>query len=117
MNVSRRRKNTFLLLSNGLLFFLKLTKLAVQALNPTEIYWMMGFGLIITFFSLPLKKAHKIFQDISLFLLSGWAIGITLGALISETALLLPEKLWIPFALVVAFIHYSPSNLDKYSSL
>lgn len=117
MNLSRKTKNGYLILSNSLLFFLKLIKLATQSLSPTEIYWMIGFGLVMIFYCLPLK--HKIIQTlkhISLFLLSGWALGITIGAFLSGAELLLEEKIWIPFGLVTTFLHYSPSSRDIFHS-
>lgn len=117
MNLSRSTKNGYLILSNALLFLLKLLKIGLLSLSPTEIYWMIAFVLIIIFFSLPLKKKvlQKV-QHIALFLLSGWALGITLGALLSDGALLLYEKLWIPFGVVTTFLHYSPSSRDIFHS-
>ena len=117
MNLSRSTKNAYLILSNALLFLLKLLKLGLQSLNPGEVYWMIAFGLVITFYCLPFKqKIIQTLKHISLFLLSGWALGITIGALLSDGGLLLYEKLWIPFGLVTTFLHYSPSSKDIFHS-
>ena len=117
MNLSRSTKNGYLILSNALLFFLKLLKLGLQSLNPGEVYWMIAFGLVITFYCLPFKqKLIQTLKHISLFLLSGWALGITIGALLGDGGLLLYEKLWIPFGLITTFLHYSPSSRDIFHS-
>jgi len=117
MNLSRSTKNGYLILSNSLLFFLKLIKLATRSLSPTEIYWMISFGLVIIFYCLPVKqKSIQTIKHISLFLLSGWALGLTIGAFLSEADLLLEEKIWIPFGLVATFLHYSPSSKDIFHS-
>ena len=117
MNLSRSTKNGYLILSNSLLFLLKLLKSGLQSLNSGEIYWMIAFGLVTIFYCLPFKqKIIQTLKHISLFLLSGWALGITIGALLNDGGLLLYEKLWIPFGLVATFLHYSPSSRDIFHS-
>ena len=76
--------------------------------------WLISCPFIIL---LHLVKTDKVYflsiRDISLFLLTGGAIGTTIGNLIKSGNSSI-ENIWLVAAICVAIIHYSPSKRDKY---
>lgn len=117
MEVSRTVKNLLLVGCNFAMFIICSIKFWR---SPAELSEQMHIWLFVSPFVLfaavvPAIGRRSPIAHASLFLLTGAAIGITLGSAVSRPgALWAIEWIWLALAIVCTAIHYSPSKEDPY---
>mgnify|MGYP001795571661 CR=1 FL=1 len=79
--------------------------------------WIIFCPIILLGHLIPAKADSLIkLRDAGLFLLTGGAIGKTLGSVISREPLYFIYFAWLVPALIVVILHYSPSKNDRYTN-
>lgn len=117
MNFSRKQKNQILLSVNFVLLIIKLIKVFFYHVNLIwdEKIWCYSMpAILLLHFINSQNHTFQRIRDILLFLLTGAALGRTIGLVIKSESLFLPELIWLIFGIAAAFIHYSKSEDDKY---
>lgn len=118
MELRRKTKNLILIGANALFFGVKLIKEFGYgfSLHQDEIIWMFCLGAFLLFYFIPFKSSSiKTIKHICLFLLTGTAIGTTLGEVFKPQDFFFLEMLWLPFGIAAAVLHYSSSKKDELS--
>ena len=118
MHLTRREKNILLLSINAA--FALITIAGILFLEATLeswlLIWMICCPIILVWHLVPINHqfANKI-RDVFLFLLTGGAIGNTLGSIMNPAeSLHWMYSVWLIPAVIKAIIHYSPSKKDRY---
>ena len=114
---TRNTKNRLLIGSNALMAIILIVKLSMEigGVGPEMTAWLVIAPIVLVFALLPVGSTLAKFAHVMLFLLTGAAIGITIGEAISGSATTsLAQQAWLIIAIPVLIIHYSPSSDDEY---
>ncbi|MEM6644734.1 MAG: hypothetical protein AAF730_00630 [Bacteroidota bacterium] len=114
---TRQNKNIALVAANLILWPIVAVSLFI---DPASVgtglrVWVVVLPLVAALsVVLPLERAKL--AHVALFLCTGAALGLTIGALVSgELGILSPQVLWLPIGAAAAVFHYWPSVLDEYA--
>ncbi len=118
MDLSRKTKNLILIGANALFFGVKLLKEFGYGftLSQDELIWMFSLGAFLLFYWIPIKhETIKTIKYVCLFLLTGTALGTTIGEVCRPQDFFFLEMLWLPFGIAAAAFHYRSSKNDELS--
>lgn len=117
MDLSRTQKNRILIAVN-----IAFAILIAYAINFSQIslgkylsIWIVSCPIVIIAHLIPTQNRSFLkIRDVGLFLLTGGAIGTTIGNIIKQDSVHLLFIVWLIAAIIAAIFHYSPSKNDRY---